>query len=358
MKQIMKGNHALAEAAVRAGCKLFAGYPITPQSEILEYLSWRMPEAGRQFVQTESEIAAVNMIMGGAATGNRCITSSSGPGFSLKQEGISYMASIELPAVVVDVMRYGCGLGQISVGQCDYFQVTKGGGHGGYFVPVLAPSSVQENVDYVFAAFELAEKYRTPVILLSDASIGQMSAAVSLPEYIEPDPDRFDWALGTPAKHQPRGLKRTDCSYSDYPGEHYAPHMLGKYNAIAENEQRWEEVETEDAEVILVAYGISSKICKEAVDEARAEGIKLGLIRPVTLWPFPTKAFEKYNGRTGAYVSVEMNLTGQMVEDVYLAARGKTPVYNAPSGIDIPDSDRILETVKAIIRGEKEAYLV
>lgn len=356
MKEIMKGNHALAEAAVRAGCKLFAGYPITPQSEILEYLSWRMAEEGREFVQTESEIAAINMVMGGAATGHRCMTSSSGPGFSLKQEGISYMASIELPAVVVDVMRYGFGLGQISVGQCDYFQATKGGGHGGYFVPVFAPSSVQENVDYVLAAFDVAEKYRTPVIILSDASIGQMSAAVKLPEFQEHDADSFDWALGTPAKHQPCGLKRTDCSYSDFPGEAYIPHMVGKFDAIMENEQRWEEVQTDDAEIILVAYGITSRICKEAVIMAREEGIKLGLIRPVTLWPFPTKAFEKFNGKVKGYMSVEMNLTGQMVEDVYLAAHNTTPVYNYPTGIDIADSDKILEQVKAVLRGEKEAY--
>ncbi len=356
MKEIMKGNVALAEGAVRAGCMLYAGYPITPQTDILEYLSSRMPELGRVFIQTESEIAAINVVLGAAATGNRAMTSSSGPGFSLKQEGISYLASIELPAVIIDVMRFGIGLGRITVGQCDYYQAVKGGGHGGYMCPVYAPASVQENADIISVAFDTAEKYRTPVIVLSDASIGQMSESVCLPEFIQSNPDSFDWALGTPKKHYPFGHRRTDVSYRDYPGSEYEKHIIDKYSRIKQVEQRWEEVCMEDTDLVLVAYGITSRVCKETVQIARRDGIKLGLIRPITLRPFPTKAFEKYNEKVNGYISVEMNITGQMVEDVFLASRGITPVYSCPSGISVPDSDVILGMVKDIIAGKRGVF--
>lgn len=356
MKQIMKGNNALAEAAVRAGCRLFAGYPITPQSEILEYLSWRLPEAGAEFVQTESELAAISMIIGGAAMGERVMTSSSGPGFSLKQEGISYLASMELPAVIVDVMRYGIGLGTITVGQCDYFQAVKGGGHGGYRLPVLAPSSVQENVDCVTAAFEIAERHRTPVIVLSDASIGQMCASVKLPEFQRHEKDRFEWALRGKDEQHPTGKSMTDRMYYDFSYDEYVPHLLKRYEDMKEQEQQWEETNAEDAEVILVAYGISSRICKEAVKMAREEGIKLGLIRPITLWPFPDRAFQKYNGKIRGYLSVEMNVTGQMVEDVYLAAHGTTSVYSFATGREVADSEEILRTVRDILDGRREEF--
>ena len=356
MKQLMKGNDALAEAAVRAGCRLFAGYPITPQSEILEYLSWRLPEAGGEFVQTESELAGINMVIGGAATGQRVMTSSSGPGFSLKQEGISYLASLELPAVIVDVARFGIGLGDVTVGQGDYFQATKGGGHGGYFIPVYAPASIQENADLVVRAFETAEKYRTPVIILTDASIGQMCGSVSLPEFQRLERDRFDWPLGGEGERPPLGRKLTDRLYTDFAYDEYVPHICGRYNEMKENEQLWEEVEAEDAEVLLVSYGISSRLCKEAVKMARGEGLKVGLIRPVTVWPFPIKAFKKYNGRIKGYMSVEMIPIPQMVEDVFLAAHGTTPVYAMPTGREIADSEDIVANVKAILSGVKEEY--
>ena len=352
----MKGNVALAEAAVRAGCKMFAGYPITPQSEILEYLSWRLPEVGGQFIQTESELAGISMVMGGAAAGQRVMTSSSGPGFTLKQEGISYLSSTELPAVIVDVMRYGIGLGDITLGQADYFQATKGGGHGGYCLPVLAPSSVQENADLVVKAFDIAERYRTPVIVLSDAAIGQMCGSVELPEYRQYDPDRFDWALKGRDEQHPNGRTMTDRIYYDFAYEDYDPHLRSRYAEMKENEQRWEEVAVSDADIILVAYGISSRICKEAIKLARAEGLHLGLIRPITLWPFPVKSFVKYNGKVRGYLAVEMNAMGQMVEDVYLAAHGTTPVYSMPTGRDVANSSDIIKYVSDILAGKKEAY--
>ena len=356
LKQLMKGNVALAEAAVRAGCKMFAGYPITPQSEILEYLAWRLPEVGGQFIQTESELAGISMVMGGAAAGQRVMTSSSGPGFTLKQEGISYLSSTELPAVIVDVMRYGIGLGDITLGQADYFQATKGGGHGGYCLPVLAPSSVQENADLVVKAFDIAERYRTPVIVLSDAAIGQMCGSVELPEYRQYDADRFDWALKGRDEQHPNGRTMTDRIYYDFAYEDYDPHLRSRYAEMKENEQRWEEVAVSDADIILVAYGISSRICKEAIKLARAEGLHLGLIRPITLWPFPVKSFVKYNGKVRGYLAVEMNAMGQMVEDVYLAAHGTTPVYSMPTGRDVANSSDIIKYVSDILAGKKEAY--
>ncbi|MGI6029821.1 MAG: 3-methyl-2-oxobutanoate dehydrogenase subunit VorB [Candidatus Heteroscillospira sp.] len=356
MKQLMKGNNALAEAAVRAGCRFFAGYPITPQTEILEYLAWRLPEVGGQFVQTESELAGINMVLGAAAAGERALTSSSGPGFSLKQEGISYLASIELPAVIVDVMRYGIGLGNVVLGQGDYFQATKGGGHGGYHAPVYAPASVQENADFVAMAFDKAEEYRTPVIVLSDAAIGQMCATVELPEFRENDINKFDWTLkGRDEKH-PIGRKMTDRIYYDFAFDEYDPHFRERYRTMWENEQRWEEVRCEDAEVILVSYGISSRMCKEAVSMAREQGIRLGLLRPITLWPFPEKAMKKYNGHIRGYMTVEMNALGQLVEDVALYAQG-TPVFSNPTGRVVADSEELVEKVKSILAGtEKEAF--
>lgn len=356
MKTLMKGNNALAEAAILAGCRFFAGYPITPQTEILEHLSKRLPEAGGHFIQTESELAGINMIIGAAATGFRAMTSSSGPGFSLKQEGISYLCSMELPAVIVDVMRYGIGLGNITLGQADYFQAVKGGGHGGYKVPVYAPSSVQENVDYTMMAFEKAEQYRTPVIILSDGAIGQMAESVELPQGKPHDPDKFDWTLKGKDKDHPTGRKMTDRIYYDFKYNEYDHHIRSRYQEMEDREQQWEEVWLDDAEIILVAYGITSRVCKEAVKFARTKGLRLGLIRPISLWPFPKKAFEKTNKQAKAYLSVEMNACGQMVEDVILSARG-IPVYSYPSGRVIADSERILQIVDGIINGtEKEVY--
>lgn len=356
MKKLMKGNNALAEAAILAGCRFFAGYPITPQTEILEYLAKNLPERGGHFIQTESELAGINMVVGAAATGFRAMTSSAGPGFSLKQEGISYLCSMELPAVIVDVMRYGIGLGNIVLGQGDYFQAVKGGGHGGYKVPVYAPSSVQENVDYITLAFDTAEKYRTPVLLLSDGAIGQMAESVELPEAKEHDPNKYDWTLkGRDAAH-PTGRKMTDRIYYDFKYNEYDPHIRERYGKMEEELQMWEEVEAKDAEVILVGYGISSRVCKEAVKLARKEGLKAGLIRPITLWPFPKKAFEKTNQTAKAYMSVEMNACGQMVEDVALYGRG-VPIYSYPSGRVIADPEIIVQKIKGIIDGtEKEVF--
>lgn len=356
MRTLMKGNNALAEAAILAGCRFFAGYPITPQTEILEYLSSRLPEVGGHFVQTESELAGINMVLGAAATGFRAMTSSSGPGFSLKQEGISYISSMELPAVIVDVMRYGIGLGNITLGQADYFQAVKGGGHGGYKTLVYAPSSVQENVDHTILAFDKAEEYRTPVILLSDGAIGQMAESVKLPEGREHDPDKFQWTLKGKDEAHPNGRKMTDRIYYDFKYNEYDPHIRERYSVMEEREQMWEEVETEDAEIILVAYGITSRVCRGAVKAARAKGIKLGLIRPITLWPFPKKALHKANKKVKAYLAVEMNACGQMVEDVALYAQG-TPVYAYPSGRVIADMDEILRIVDEIRAGtRREAF--
>lgn len=349
MRKLMKGNDALAEAAVRAGCRFFGGYPITPQSEILEYLAWRMPQVGGHFVQTESELAGINMVYGAAAAGYRALTSSSGPGFSLLQEGISYLASAELPAVVVDVMRYGIGLGVIIPGQCDYYQAVKGGGHGGYRALVYAPSTVQEAVDYTYDSFGKAEKYRNPVLILSDGAIGQMAEAVELPEMIEHDPDTYDWALKGKGRGSKNGRKMTDRIYYDFKFAEYDPHMRQKYAVMKEEEQQWEEVGLEDAEIALVSYGISSRICKEAVKTARRQGLKLGLIRPVTLWPFPVKAFEGLNKKIRGFLAVEMNSLGQMVEDVLLAARGQRPVYLYASGRVIPEAATILQMAQGIM---------
>jgi 2-oxoglutarate ferredoxin oxidoreductase subunit alpha len=356
MKKIMKGNDALAEAAILAGCRFFAGYPITPQTEILEALAKRLPEAGGHFVQTESELAGINMVLGAAAAGFRAMTSSSGPGFSLKQEGISYMSSMELPAVIVDVMRYGIGLGNIVLGQGDYFQAVKGGGHGGYRLPVYAPSSVQENADIIVLAFDTADKYRTPVIVLSDGAIGQMAEAVEMPKAREHDPYQWEWALNGRDEKHPLGRKMTDRNYYDFAYNEYDPHLRSRYKEMEDNLQFWEEVSIEDAEIILVSYGISARVCKEAVALGRAGGIRLGLIRPISLWPFPKKAFLKADPRVKGYLTVEMNACGQMVEDVALSVRN-APIYSYPSGRVIADSDVILKKVEEILFGsEQEVY--
>ena len=354
-KKLMKGNHALAEGAVRAGCRFFGGYPITPQSEILEYLSIRMPEVDGQFIQTESEISGISMVYGAASAGFRALTSSSGPGFSLKQEGISYIVSAEVPAVIVDVQRLGNGLGDIMPAQEDYFQAVKGGGHGEYNTIVYAPGSVQENADLTYMAFDSAEKYRNPVIILSDGALGQMMEPVALPEMKEHDPDRFDWALK--GKGNGKHTIVTSTLYYDYaPGE-YEKHMTKKFDAITKNEQMWESVQVEDAEVVLISYGISSRICKKAVKTARKNGVKLGLLRPITLWPFPKKAFNEIPKNVKGLMSVEMNTRGQLTEDIYIAARGKLPVYLHGSGRFIPDEDDILKKVNDIINGSaKEVF--
>ena len=345
-KVLMKGNEALAEAAIRSGCRFYSGYPITPQTEILEYMSWRMPEVGGTFVQTESELAGINMLYGGTAAGIRAMTSSSGPGFALLQEGISYLCAADLPAVLVNVMRIGNGLGDIAQGQGDYWALTRGGGNGDYRTIVLAPNSVQEGMNLVALAFELSEKYLHPVIIGSDAAIGQMMEEVELPEMHEHDIDAYEWSVKGTRAGDPHKVVSNVCFYGH---KDYEDYLWNKYKTIEENEQRWESYMTEDAEVICVAFGISSRICKEAVRLARARGVRLGLIRPITLWPFPVKAFRQLGAGVKSLLCVEMNILGQMVEDVKAAVEYRLPVESFRTFFDVPDSEDIAARAAAII---------
>ena len=339
-KVLMKGNEALAEACLRAGCRFFSGYPITPQTEILEYMSWRMEEVGGQFIQTESELAGINMVFGAAACGARALTTSSGPGFSLMQEGISYLCADEVPCVLANVMRIGSGLGDIFQGQGDYWQLTRGGGHGDYRTIVLAPSGVQETCDLAYGAFDLAEKYRHPVILGSDAAIGQMLEPVELPEMRQHSVDAYPWAIRGRRKGEAKKVIMN--TFYAMGTEAYPAYLLEKYRAMEENEQRWQCVCTRDAEIILVAYGISARIAKEAVELARARGMKLGLIRPITLWPFPRQAFEALGEGVKGFLCVEMSILGQLAEDVRLACRDRVPVEHWGAFGSVPDSEEIV----------------
>lgn len=322
MKHLMKGNEAIAEAAIKAGCRFFFGYPITPQNQIPEYMSKRMPEIGGCFLQAESEVAAINMVYGASGAGARVMTSSSSPGISLKQEGISYMACAELPAVIVNMVRGGPGLGSIQPAQSDYFQMTKGGGHGDYKLIVFAPDSVQEAVDLTYSAFDTADKYRTPVVILGDGMIGQMMEPVEMPEEIAELPEK-PWATTGCAK----GERRIINSLYIEPDvmEKVNLRLQEKYNTIARNETRWEEYFMEDAEMVITAYGTTARIAKKSIKELRKAGVKAGLIRPITLWPFPAEAINKAAARAKAFLTVEMSC-GQMVEDVRLAVNGQAPV--------------------------------
>ncbi|MCI8311707.1 MAG: 3-methyl-2-oxobutanoate dehydrogenase subunit VorB [Lachnospiraceae bacterium] len=345
-KVLLKGNEALAEAALAAGCRFYSGYPITPQTEILEYLSWRMDEVGGEFIQAESELAGINMVLGAAAAGARALTTSSGPGFSLKQEGISYLVAADLPAVIVDVMRIGTGLGDIAQGQGDYWQLTRGGGHGDYHTLVLAPASVQENADMMAEAFDLAEKYRHPVLIASDAAIGQMIEAVEIPAFVEHNIDKFDWSIkGCKKGCEQKKIQNVYYTHPDYEG-----YLADKYRQM-EEEQRYENIQVEDAELVLVAYGISSRVCRETVEIARAEGLKLGLIRPITLWPFPVKAFKEAKAAK-AFLTVEMNILGQMMDDVKLAVGSNYPVDHYGSIFEIPETDGIIAKAKEMLKKE------
>ncbi len=350
-RELMKGTEVIAEAAVRAGCRFFAGYPITPQSEILEYLSWRMPEAGGSFVQCESELSGISMVYGAAACGVRAMTSSSGPGFSLLQEGISYIASAELPCVIVDVMRYGSGLGDIFIGQSDYWQAVKNGGHGDYRTIVYAPDSVQETADLMALSFDKAEQYRNPVVVLSDASLGQMMEPVELPPMREHDPNRFDWALR--GKGDGEAKRHTSVMYYMQDFDRY---IAQKYREIEQNEQRWELYRAQDADLVLVAYGISARICEEAVDLCRERGQKVGLVRPISLYPFPDKGFAGLLPPKG-FVCVEMTMLGQMSQDVATACGMKRPVYELGGGTKFYTALDVCEKVDAVYAGrEKEVF--
>lgn len=323
-KVLMKGNEAIAEGAIRAGCQCFFGYPITPQNEVPEYMSKRMVELGRVFVQAESEVAAINMVYGAAGAGVRVMTSSSGPGISLKQEGISYIATAELPAVIVNVQRGGPGLGGLSPSQSDYFQSTKGGGHGDYHLIVLAPGSVQELVDLVGDAFDLAEKYRNPALLLTDAIMGQMMEPVEFKDRVIPKSDK-SWATNGHHGKRPRNVVNSlGLAWDEL--EAINKRLFDKYETIKANEVRFEAQNVDDADLVVVAYGTSARVCKSAVARARANGMKVGLMRPITLWPFPSQKIAELAARGKKLLVVEMSM-GQMVEDVRLAAAGKSEVH-------------------------------
>jgi 2-oxoglutarate ferredoxin oxidoreductase subunit alpha len=343
---LMCGNEALAESAILAGCDAYFGYPITPQNEIPAYMSRRMPEEGRVFVQSESELAAINMVYGASATGKRAMTSSSSPGISLMQEGISYLAGAELPAVVVNVMRGGPGLGNIAPSQADYFQATRGGGHGDYRTIVLGPSGVQELVDCMPLAFDLADQYRMPVIVLADGILGQMMEPVVLEKRPGRKLPAKDWAL-TGAKGRKQNIVRS-LWLGEGVLEELNYKLLDKYKQIEQNEVLCEQYKIDDADVVVVAYGIAARIVRSAVGRAREEGIKAGWIRPITLWPFPTEQVSKAADEFRIFLVVEMS-NGQMVEDVRLAVNGKSPVlfYGRPGG-GVPNVDKILNKIRQL----------
>jgi 2-oxoglutarate ferredoxin oxidoreductase subunit alpha len=346
--RLMKGNEAVAEAAIRAGVDGYFGYPITPQTEIIEYLMEANPSetTGMVVLQAESEIAAINMVYGGAACGKKVMTSSSSPGISLKQEGITYIAGAELPCLIVNVVRGGPGLGTIQPAQSDYFQATKGGGHGDYHLIVLAPASVQEMADFVDLSFELAFKYRNPVMMLSDGAIGQMMEKV----YLSPQKERSktipDWATtGKPATRERNIITSLDLDPDRH--EMFNRKLVAKYNEIREKEVRFEEFQCDDAEYLLVAYGTSARVCQKSVQIAREQGIKVGLLRPITLFPFPTKRISDLADRVKGMVSVEMS-AGQMVEDVLLSVNGKVPVYHfGRMGGIVTTPEEVVESLKS-----------
>ena len=334
MRQMMKGNEAIAEAAVQAGCRYYFGYPITPQSEIPEYMSRRLPEVGGVFLQAESEIAAINMVYGAAGAGARAMTSSSSPGIALKQEGISYIAGAQLPCVVVNIVRGGPGLGSIQPAQSDYYQATRGGGHGDYRVVVFAPASVQEAVELTQRAFDGADQYRRPAMILGDGLIGQMMEPVEMPEYKPRPLPKKDWAAtGWDGKSRPRAVINSLYIEADR-CEELNLALKKQYEEIAKNECMVEEQYMDDAEYVIAAYGTTARIALTAIRQARAQGVKAGLIRPITLWPFPSEAFARAAQKAKKFLTVEMSL-GQMVDDVRIAVNGARPVefYGRTGGV-------------------------
>ncbi|MBN1858352.1 3-methyl-2-oxobutanoate dehydrogenase subunit VorB [Candidatus Bipolaricaulota bacterium] len=344
-RDLLRGNEVIAEAAIRAGCQCYFAYPITPQAELLEHMARNMPRLGRTFVQAESEIAAVSMVYGAAAAGVRTMTSSSSPGISLKQEGISYLAGSNLPAVIVNVVRGGPGLGDIAPSQCDYFQATKGGGHGDYHMIVLAPSTVPEAGELTMLAFELADRYRTPVMILTDGLLGQMMEPVELPEPIDPASiPAKPWATTGASGRDPNIILSFDLD----------PEVLrqmnldlqAKYRRIEEAELRYEETMTEDADLVIAAHGTMARIAETVVRRAREEGLKVGLFRPITVWPFPYEPLRELSSHVSTVLTVEMS-AGQMWEDVRLAVaeRAATPFYGEMGGI-VPTPRDILSEVR------------
>ena len=344
---LMEGNEAFGEGAIRAGCDAYFGYPITPHTELLEFMSRRMPALGRTFVQAESEIAAINMVLGAAATGARAMTSSSSPGISLKQEGISYLAGDELPAVIVNVMRGGPGLGNVAPAQGDYFQATKGGGHGVYHPIVLAPASVQEAMDLTALAFDLADRYRTPVIVLADGVIGQTVEPVVIKEYERPrDLPEKDWALGLSA-----GRKRRIIESIGLEPEKLEPRnlrLVQKYQTIKEREVRWTGTHLDDAEIAVIAFGTPARVSLSAVRAARVDGVRAGLFRPITLFPYPEREVADLARRVKGVLVVELN-QGQMLEDVERIVAGRVPVrFLGRLGGFVVSPDEVLAALKQL----------
>jgi len=342
----MSGNEALSEAAIIAGLDAYFGYPITPQNEITAYMARRMPEEGKVFIQSESELAAINMVFGASATGKRAMTSSSSPGISLMQEGMSYLAGAELPAVVVNVMRGGPGLGNISPAQGDYFQATRGGGHGDYRTIVLGPSGVQEMVDCMPLAFDLADLYRMTVLILADGILGQMMEPVVLDKKPQRKLPPKDWAL-TGARDREQNIVRS-LWLADGALEKLNYKLQAKYKQVQQNEVLCEQYKLDDAQIVVVAYGIAARIVRSAVDRARAAGIKAGWIRPITLWPFPTEQISRAADKMRIFLAVELSC-GQMVDDVKLAVAGKAPVvFYGRAGGGVPSVDEILERIEQL----------
>jgi len=362
----MCGNEAVGEAAIVADCQFYAGYPITPQNELIAYMSKRMPEEGRTFIQSESEIAAINMVFGASAAGARAMTSSSSPGISLKQEGISYMAAAELPGVIVNMMRGGPGLGNIFPSQADYFQATKGGGHGDYRMIVLAPNSVQELFDLGIKAFDLAAKFRMPVMIVGDGMLGQMMEPIEIqkaenrvqkPENKNNLSSDFccltsdkPWALTGCKSREPNVVRSL---YLEKGGlERLNERLQDKYKEIIKNEVDYEEFNIKDAEIILVSYGTVSRICKSAMHELIKEGYKVGILRPITLWPFPKERLNYLANNNRKFLTVEMS-AGQMLEDVKLSVEGKSKVeFYGRMGGEIPEESSIVAKVKELVDAE------
>ncbi|MDA3948176.1 MAG: 3-methyl-2-oxobutanoate dehydrogenase subunit VorB [Spirochaeta sp.] len=348
-KVLMKGNEVVGAAAIRGGCRYFFGYPITPQNEVPEYMSRELPKVGGVFLQAESEVAAINMVYGAAGSGARVMTSSSSPGIALKQEGISYIAGAELPCVIVNMMRGGPGLGGIQPGQADYFQATRGGGNGDYRHIVYAPASVQETADIMTESFDVADQYRIPVMVLGDGMIGQMMEPVEFRDPPKRELPSKEWAAtGTDGRRSPNIINSLFLKPEEL--EEHNIKLAEKHRRIEEAEVRWESHQIEDAEVVFVSYGTSARIVRNAVEILREEGIKAGLIRPITLWPFPFAAFEEIGPDAKALISVEMSM-GQMIDDVKIAAAGRWPVgFYGRSGGMVPDQHGVVEAARAYLK--------
>ena len=354
-KKLMKGNEAIAEAAIQAGCRYFFGYPITPQNDIPEYMSARLPEVDGVFLQAESEVAAINMVLGAGGAGARVMTSSSGPGISLKQEGISTLAACEVPAVIVNIMRGGPGVGNIQASQGDYFQAVKGGGHGDYRLPVFAPASIQETVDLMGHAFDLADKHRTPVMILADGVLGQMMEPTDMPENQNPTLPEKPWAATgwKPDMDKPRAV--INSLYIETEDlAHLTARLQARYKEITATEQKWESFNTEGAQYILYAYGTVARICKAAIETLAEKGIKVGLVRPITLWPFPYDAVRAAADQASVEATLTVEISaGQLVEDIRLGLEGLKPWhFMGESGSRMPTAEQIVERVLTLKEGK------